>query len=161
MGNQIKAFTVIEVLVAMLLFSILASASMYSYLNVQKYFIAMHHLQQNSEKAWRLNTLLYKDFESSDIIYYEKSKIVLLFHEGKIISYVFGSETTIREGSEMQDTFPIVAHEIKVEFIKNDIPDSKLPLRSFNCRLYWNSLSIDYSLHKDYDAKTIMIKQDE
>lgn len=158
MRNEMRAFTVIEMLVAMLLFSILASASLYSYLNVQKYFIAMHHAQQISEKAWQLNTLLYKDFESSDLIYYDKNKIILLFHESKYVSYLFGHKSTIRESSEMKDTFPIVAYEIKVEFIKSDVPTSKLPLRSFNCKLNLNGLSIDYSLHKEYDAKTTMIK---
>ncbi len=109
--NRIKAFTIAEIIVAMLLTSILILITYKVYNNVQVYVLnTVNDKQKKSELLFR--TVLMNDFNKATMVWSTDSGFVCT-RDSVQVSYCFMDSLIIRK-SFMEDTFRFIIKERKL-----------------------------------------------
>lgn len=91
--QKLKAFTIVEILITMLISVIVISITLYSYRNISYYF---HKYNLNKDYLFDLEVLysdLHLNFQDSKEIWYIDNK--LIFDNLKQTNYIFGENFTI------------------------------------------------------------------
>jgi competence protein ComGF len=118
--KKIKAFTIMELLVTLVLTSIIVSLASSIYLNMQKYF-------SDSEAAYEKNSdinfligLIKNDFENASSVVSSFGLITLISNDSKMLEYNFGDEYIIRKKEYQRDTFYVKTEELDIIRLDNN-----------------------------------------
>ena len=118
MIRKIKAFTILELVVVMILTSIIVGIVYSAYEVVGKQYNSYKKTNTQNRKVALLNMLLNKDFSTSYFIKYGEDKLLFYDQENKMTSYDFGVEQGItRNSNAVTDTFFIPPLNVEMKFL--------------------------------------------
>jgi len=151
MNLKLKAFSVVELLIAMILSSIviLIAYTMYSF-TVQESM----NVKLITGETLKLNTffeILQNDFDRSESITGDKSMINLSSIPNQEISYIFNDKYTVRCVELVCDTFKMTFSTINITYMQETELPEKL-IEGMEMSVANNSGSYDLSFLKSYTA---------
>jgi prepilin-type N-terminal cleavage/methylation domain-containing protein len=154
--RKIRAFTLVEVIVTLVVSGVVVSLAGSSYYVVKKQF---QHFELRNKKVLQvkqLNYLLSKDFKECNKVLKAQNSIEVVYKQRPNVSYSFGGKGIIRNQSSRQDTFyghyTIKSVQLLGEEQRaNNVPIDRLTLR---CKLEGSY----YHIHceKRFSARQLM-----
>jgi len=114
MKNKVKAFTIIEVTISMMIAAIVIGIAYTAYTIINKSYLSYNTKHEEIAVLLRLNELMTKDFDHADIV--EKSDSGLTIKMGiNVINYVLAPNYIVRT-SGIADTFKVKTQQISTSF---------------------------------------------
>lgn len=123
MNLKIRAFTLLEVTIAMLISAICVSICYVVFGIISKSFIDFKNKQQHTYTIQTLKSVLEKDVYKSHLAF-KSSDTLNLISKDINISYFFGDQEIIRFANSKSDTLKINYSALKFEFEGQTIYDS-------------------------------------
>ncbi len=116
MSGKIKAFTIIEVAVTMVLSSIVVGSAIYVFFTFNKVLFATNKNNLIDLELIQLQQILKSDFIKADEINYQYGSIVIKFMNEEKTFYDIEDQVIIREAVNGIDTFNIEVYDIYVYY---------------------------------------------
>lgn len=154
-NGKLNAFTLFEVLIAMVISSLVLLSGFYSYSAIQKAFLNYQEHANTLLENKRLTTWLQHDFSKANKVYGFSDKIICYLSEQEVI-YNIDYSMIIREVNTIKDTFnlsvDIMEYALKQEkkYSDNELIDEL----SFQLQLAKQKQV--YVFTKQYDAATLI-----
>ena len=117
MIRKIKAFTILELVVVMILTSIIVGIVYSAYEVVGNQYNSYRKINTQNKQVALLNMLLNKDFTTSHFIKCGEDKLLFYDKENKITSYDFGEQDITRNNNAFTDTFFIPSLNVEMKFL--------------------------------------------
>ena len=122
--KKLKAFTLMELLIAMIIGGIVVGISYTAYSIIYKQFLNYKSMNGKINEASLLNTLMQHDFSNASFINASGEKeITFTFQPENKIVYRFDQDYIIRQTGETRDTFFVPAENIERRFQNEKISD--------------------------------------
>jgi len=118
--KKIKAFTIIEVLITMVLSGIVVSAAIYVFLTFNSLLSKTGKKNMQNLEIISLHHIMKMDFIKADEIREEYSSIFISFNESEKVYYDFEENYVVRDAIATQDTFKISVNDIKIYFMDEE-----------------------------------------
>ena len=115
--KKIKAFTIIEILITMVLSSIVIGAAIYVFLTFNTLLTKTSKRNMQNLEIISLHHILKKDFIEADEIREEYSSLLIQFNDDKKVYYDFEEDCVIRDAIVSRDTFNIKVNDFKLYFL--------------------------------------------
>jgi hypothetical protein len=157
--NKLKAYTIMEMIVTMLIAGITISMAYSSYKIISGQF---GQYKTNSQRNYDLilfDKLLLKDFINSNQVIRQSNGVKCVYND-KAIEYLFENIYVIRK-SEITDTFKIVISNPKFYFLNEDnfVPEVLIDKVEFDGIIGNDTLPFVYK--KQYGADVLIEKERE
>lgn len=116
--KKIRAFTLIELVIALLLSSFTIGLAITAYLMVSKQFNQFTSQMDQNTVLVQFYNALKQDFERADRIYYNAHALEMKREKDKVLSYHFSSEQIVRQFMSVKDTFSLKSKDITFQTYK-------------------------------------------
>lgn len=113
---MIKAFTLMELLVAMLISSIVISISYISYDIIYKQYFSYKENNQSITQTALINSLINRDIFEAEFMQANDKEIVLTYRNKSALYYIFDTPYLIRKTETSKDTFELDIENIHFKF---------------------------------------------
>src|ERR1035437_4240342 len=157
--QKLKAFTLLELLIAMVISSIVVAFGYSVYSLMYKQYLSYKKTKTEIVKTMQFNTVLTNDFYNSEEITFSENTIVIFKKNNEPLLYTFNDNFILRKTNEITDTFKIATTNIQGKFVfKNESFQSTLIDEfSFDSQL---SGDVQHFLFaKNYSAATLLNKE--
>jgi prepilin-type N-terminal cleavage/methylation domain-containing protein len=158
--HYFKAFTLIELVVAMLISSIVVLTAYETYTITTVQCSDYRKRSTLIGQSYQLNMVLNKDcFDASAIWLNSDSSLIFQSDGSPDITYIFRSNYILRQLTPaVQDTFPFTANGIQVKMEPNNLQNgiSLIDNFSFKIKVFGEYVSI--GLKKEYPADILMME---
>ena len=153
---KIRAFTLIELLICMILSTIIIGMGYAAYSESYKRFLTYSGMKKNIVDAIRVNRVFNNDFTQAELVYYNSGNILLNSKNKPAIEYEFTSSAIIRKVYNQADTFHFAIIRPLAVYVDNDVAAAEgiINAFSFETEIYKQTLPFYYS--KTYSAETII-----
>jgi type II secretory pathway component PulJ len=142
-----KAFTIIEIIVVMIITSVVINSSLLLYSNMSKLQNSSFHKGEEEAALVLLTSVLRKDCHLAEVVRYRNNE--LLFVKGKSsVSYEFLPLQVIRK-AEITDTFPFQTVNLQLAYADS----SHQTVRSISFTLLEKNDSIPFYVYKEYSPE--------
>lgn len=159
--KRLKAFTLMELLVAMLISTIVVGISYQAYHIVYQQYMSYRKNNQLINNVFMLHTALQTDFMNAKFVNKKEDAVVMKDKDGNKIIYFFDQNYILRNVNEMQDTFFVSANDMHLKFISEDQKATEGIIDEF----YFTSLVAGEEEHfhfsKTYAADVLMEAEKE
>jgi len=153
--QKIRAFTLMELLIGMIISSILITFCYSSYTIIYKQFLTYKKIKNELTETIQLNSVLNNDFANSKSMYFNKNSLYMN-RSISPLEYSFSENYILRIEREVIDTFHITAKDITVNYFKES---ANSPLFFVN-ELSFSAMILNekerFNFSKNYSAETIM-----
>ncbi len=119
--KKVSAFTIIEIIVAMLISGIVISASYTIYFNFKVLFIETQLEFEENSRILLLQSLLKRDFREADFIKSRNDELIINFADKEKIYYEIEEDFIVRNNQEIVDTFFIIIDDYYIGKLKNNL----------------------------------------
>jgi prepilin-type N-terminal cleavage/methylation domain-containing protein len=157
--QRVRAFTIIEVTVTMLIAGILIAITYTSYSIIVKSYRSFTAKNEDIVVLVSLDHVLQRDFDRTDMILKETDGITLK-NSDQVIKYTFGPDFIIRIAGKM-DTFKVQTQEVNTSFenipvgeVQADNEQNRLDDLAFT--LVFQNEKIPYHYHKLYSSDNLI-----
>ena len=152
---KLKAFTLMELLIGMIISSIVISFCYMSYSMIYKQYMNYKAVKVELVEALELNSVLNSDISKAEKIVFDNNKLILIKEENKSFEYNFLEKYILRKTGEVVDTFNLIPLNIVSKQIASVSSSSALiEFFSFDANVLGDKEHFQF--FKSYDAKTIM-----
>lgn len=152
---QLKGFTLLEVLIALVLFGMITAFGSSAYLFVSKQFLDYKKSDEIIKTCMTIEALLNKDFSESYSVKSTTDGLTCFYNEKNPVQYKLNELFIIRIQEGQQDTFKIPALDIKMTLNTKPLnSDLLLNQLSFNTKVFEKDLQLNYT--KLYGADLLM-----
>ena len=155
--QKIKAFTLLELLVGMIISSLVIGFCFMSYFIIYKQYLNYRTTKQVISDVVLLNTVICSDFTKSNrITAVNENELILDYENKQVINYHFTPEFIIRKADETTDTFKINSSNCIPVYI-TDMENEKLSLItvfSFDTNVFGEQEHLNFT--KNYGADVII-----
>jgi type II secretory pathway component PulJ len=156
--HKVKAFTIMEITVAMLLAAIVIGITYAAYSIISQSYMAYHNKNEDMEGLVRLDELLRRDFSHADTI----SKVengILCKIDTESISYEFQPDYVVRH-STIIDTFKLKTSGINTLFENQPVAEinsmaEQNRLDELDLTVLFHDEKIPYYYHKQYSSANL------
>jgi hypothetical protein len=153
--NKVRAFTIMEVTIAMLISAIVIGITYTIYTIVTKSYNSFNIKNENVAVVLRLDELLKKDFDHAEFILKTSNGISVQNPSGNI-TYQFDPDFVVRAGL-ITDTFKVKTDSLYTSFENNVIgetgtTDEQNTLDELGFSLILQNEKITYYYHKIYSS---------
>jgi prepilin-type N-terminal cleavage/methylation domain-containing protein len=156
LNHKVRAFSLIEILVVLILSSIVVSIIYMGYYNITTYQANLLRKQQRLENISRLYFLLRKDIGRSEFVFATSdSALGCRLAGGDYISYSFESVIVTRTQNSITDTFFCKTRNQEFFWQTKRIVAFPSKADELNFVLELNE-PVSLSLFKDYDASSLI-----
>lgn len=154
--RKIKAYTILEVTVAMLLSAICITICYTAYTIIGNYYEKFQQKNQKADALTSLKHVMTRDAFKSRLMWRTEDGIALEKEDHTMISYQFGANVILRKFSEQHiDTFKLVCENWESYFEGKYIADEKVIDRLyFEVRLDPHIL-VPLQVNKDYSSENL------
>jgi len=115
MKTKVKAFTILEVTITMLIAAVVISITYTAYEIVSKSFISFKSKNEDMAMVANIDHLLKRDFDRADIILSANTGIELRQQDKPVIYYEFANAYIVRKSGAI-DTFKVTNRDVKMYF---------------------------------------------
>jgi prepilin-type N-terminal cleavage/methylation domain-containing protein len=151
---KIKAFTLMEVTVAMLISAICITVCYTAYSIIANYYSSFQLKNQAADHVLSLKQVMEIDFLKSNCLLKTEDGIELL-QDSTAIQYTFTNSTVLRKlGVLHTDTFKVQYSNLKTYFETNEIVETDT-IDRVNFTVLLNQTSVPIQINKYYSAKDL------
>ena len=115
LGPKVKAFTIMEVMITMVISCFLVMASLKVFLLFEHLVDLKNKQMENAKEVVQLHQTLAGDMDNAILIKAKDREISMLTEGGKYIGYDFEPSYIIRKVNELTDTFKIEISDFKID----------------------------------------------
>lgn len=155
---KIKAFTIIELVVVMILTAIIATIAYLAIQNTQQSYSLFENNTDEALKISRFRTLLQKDFETSQYATFENNQLILTTEKG-IIRYTFQESNINRTIKNVSDNFEINSNNFITSFQKEPTNNGYIDFFQFNIQLFERERTLSFI--KKYSSVNLKIIEEQ
>jgi len=157
--NKIKAFTIMEVTITMMIAAILMGITYTAYSIVSRSYLSFNTKNKDMAELEQLDGLLKKDFDRAEIILKETDGISIK-HTDRTVSYQFNPDYIIRTAG-ITDTFKIKTGEITTSFEGRPVNEANASqeqnrLDQLDLNLLFQNEKIPYHYYKQYSSVNLI-----
>ena len=156
--KKLKAFTVLELLVAMVISSLVISASYFAYDIVYKQFLNFKQVDRNVLDALTLINVLNNDIAGGEYLVKASEGVRIVDFEGVEHDYFFGDDMIVRTVGASTDTFYLGTAELEYHQMIGESVVKGL-LDKFELVIIVNGIENTLSFHKQYGADLLMLSE--
>lgn len=153
--KKVKAFTLMELLIGMIISTIVIGFCYMSYSLIYKQFMTYKAIKIELVEAMELNSVLNNDMGNSELILFDNNELTLV-NEGKdALKYTFNETAVLRTAAAVVDTFKLKPINIVAHYLANENNLSNVVLSfSFDTDVLGEQEHFQFS--KLYDAEMIV-----
>ncbi len=152
--KKLRAFTLMELLVGMIISSIVISFGYAAYTLIYKQFISYRHTKEKVMELAQFDQVLSNDLLRAEVVYFHENALQF-FQKNAIrtLQYNFYDDLILRKENELTDTFKISQAQLKMHFL---LPDKQLFLDqlSFDTDVFGEKEH--FTFDKTYSSETLM-----
>lgn len=154
--KKLKAFTLIELCVAIIISGIVTAAGFGTYAMFSKQFI--EHRKINESVAEKLNayTLLKKDIDKADRIQKKSDSEILLTSKTTEVDYSWNENYLLRKCVEQTDTFYISVKAAQLSFLSKEQNKDNGIVDEIHLSTLYEKQVEDLYFRKQYSAAVLM-----
>lgn len=158
-NHKVKAFTIIEVTITMVIAAILIAITYTSYSIVSKSYLSFNTKNDDMAVLERMDKLLKRDFMRAETIQRDSSGI-LFKNTNSIIQYEFNPDFIIRI-SGRSDTFKVKSDSLNMLFegqpvSETDPSNEQRRLDGLEINVEFQNEKIPYHYHKQYSSSDLI-----
>lgn len=162
MKKRIRAFTIMELTIAMLISAIVIGITYTVYSIVSHSYNSFSGKSEDMALVARLDEWLKKDFDRAEIILKDTAGIVL-HKNGELIKYKFDGDNVVRIGLKT-DSFKIKNDSVSVLFENKIVSESTTSdedkrLDEMDIQLLLQNEKITYHYHKVYSSANLIVRK--
>jgi len=158
--KKLKAFTLLELVIGMIIGSLVTGFCYSAYSIVSRQYISYKKTRKEITAAMDLNTLLSSDFLDAKSIRYTDNMLHIEKGNGSSPDYLFVDSAVIRTFITRSDTFYVKPVDIKSAFFNEENNETTWLINEFS----FNGNVVDESQHfhfyKKYSAETLLTTTD-
>ena len=154
--RKLKAFTLTELLVGMIISAIVIAFGYEAYAMIYKQYLSFKGVKKELVNTVQLNSTMNTDFINATVVHFHDNKLMLDYEARKSIQYEFEDSLVLRTDGEVTDTFKLAAFNIVAQ---PAIYNSEEQATIINGIFYDAKIlgeTEHFSLTKDYSAETLM-----
>jgi prepilin-type N-terminal cleavage/methylation domain-containing protein len=154
--KKIKAFTLIELLIGMIISALVISFAYTAYILMHRQFLKYKDNRKQITDTMTLNTILNNDFSGSQWVYYQEESLVFST-PGNTLEYIFGDSMMVRIAGEVSDTFHLSPQNVLINHIAEPNDNSSLRLvneLSFTANVLGETEPFHFT--KNYSAEAVI-----
>ncbi len=152
MQQKIKAFTLQELLVVMVLSSILLSTLYIGLQMTQQYFIRFSRSGESIEQLQLLQRIMSKDIEQSEWMLSRNHELILI-RQDKNVVYTLGDEIVREQNGVLTDRLPFSAQNARFSFQDKETYSREQSIADVcNFTISYQGEVLTYSFAKQYAA---------
>jgi prepilin-type N-terminal cleavage/methylation domain-containing protein len=158
LNKRIRAFTLIELVVAMLISSIVVIVAFTGYEIIAGQYVDYRKKSDEITKSFLLNSLLAKDFLNSELILLNPNGDILFkFNNAPEVDYQFKEAYIIRIfANSLQDTFFIPSQNIVKRFQGDSLTGNQALIDNLSFSAKVLDEKVYYQFGKEYGAGILM-----
>jgi len=152
---RLKGFTILEILIAMVLFGIITGLGSSAYLFVHKQFLAYKKSDEAIKMSLTLETLMNRDFTECYSVKNTNTGLLCFYVDKNYVAYKLNSEYITRTQENQPDTFKISVSNIQM-YLDNEpiVYNSLINQLSFNTTIAGKDMQLNFT--KRYGADLLM-----
>jgi prepilin-type N-terminal cleavage/methylation domain-containing protein len=159
-GHRIKAFTIMEVTVTMLIAAILMGITYTAFTIINKSYNSFNTKNKDVAELEQLNELLRKDFDRAEFIQKDQNGISFKKADLTLIKYEFNSDFIVRTSSRI-DTFKFKTEELATLFEGQQVnepgaSEEENRLDELDINLLFGNEKIPYHYYKQYSSVNLI-----
>jgi prepilin-type N-terminal cleavage/methylation domain-containing protein len=151
--KKIKAFTLMELIIGMIIGSIVVGFCYTGYRMILKQYLDFKKTKTEIGETMQFNTALRNDFVNAQTISYNENHLVMLNDSSKI-EYEFAETFILRDVKDVSDTFHLKPKEIQPVFLSEINENLIIQGFSFNAEILGEKEIFQYQ--KNYSADFLM-----
>lgn len=154
--QKLRAFTLMELLVGMIISSIVIGFCYMSYSIIYKQYKSYKILKLEIVETIQLNSILNTDFINAETVLFDNDKLILNSANRSQLQYDFNDNYILRKDGEVTDTFKLSATEILPGYLleSEQIPTSIVNNFSFDAKVLGEIEHFRFT--KNYSAETMI-----
>jgi prepilin-type N-terminal cleavage/methylation domain-containing protein len=157
--QKIKAFTLMEMTITMLITAVVIGIAYTSYSIIVKSYLSFHTKNTGLSSMAELDHVLKRDFDRADIICKDSAGIALQ-KDSTTIKYEFYPDFILRKAARI-DTFKVQSQDVNTTFKNvpvNDLQSTaeKNRVDEFGFTLTWQQEKLPYHYYKLYSAENLI-----
>jgi prepilin-type N-terminal cleavage/methylation domain-containing protein len=153
--QKLKAFTLMELLIGMIISAIVISFCYLSYTIIYKQYLSYKSVKKELVEAMELNAVCSRDIANADKVLFEENKLILLQEQHENVEYHFLETIVLRKNQEVIDTFKLAPVNIVPNYLIHSSGASSLLISlSFDAMVFGEQ--DHFQFQKLYDAETIV-----
>ena len=157
--HRLKAFTILEVTITMLIAGVLIGITYTSYSIVFKSYHSFTVKNEDMAVLINLDHLLKRDFEKADTVLKDTSGTVLI-EDNKVIKYVFMPDFVVRTAARI-DTFKVQTQELNTSFESVSIVEFQATaeenrIDGIDFMLIFQNEKLPFHYHKLYSSENLI-----
>ncbi len=115
-SSRLPSFTIMEMLVAMAISSIIIASGAFLYLNFNKYVASSVQKNETENAVILFSKVFQEDVRQAEDIEQFTDELTMKSERKGLVSYVFSDEYIIRQQQEVTDTFSFVVENLVISF---------------------------------------------
>lgn len=151
--KKLRAFTLIELLIGMIISSIVIGFGYAAYSLIYKQYLGYKNVKERLVETAQLNQILSNDLLNAENISFDENTLSLLKKNPNILQYQFLDTLILRKENEVTDTFRISPVNIQTTFL---LRDNKTFLKQFSFDADALGEKEHFTFTKNYSAETLM-----
>lgn len=152
MTGKLKAFTLLELLIGMIISSLVIAFGYGSYELIYKQFLNYKNVKVQLIQAEQLRSTWTTDMQKAKMVSFNENKLNLS-QEDDILEYTFLDSMIIRKDKEVSDTFFVAVQNIKCDFL---FPEERMFVSKFAFTTTILQSNEPFCMEKNYSAEALM-----
>jgi len=157
MAGRIKAFTLQEILIALVIAAIVISAAFYSYGVIQTAYLAYQKTTEQSLEIKTLDVLLKEDFAKADYVIKSSDGIICMINENEV-NYLFKQDYVTRTVSILTEYFKVKPEAVHLFFDKLAVENNNELIDELSYNAIDNDKLFYFHYNKIYGADKLIQK---
>ena len=153
----IKAFTLMELLIGMIISSILIAFSYSAYSIIYNQYLTYRNIKKEVSQTMEFNAVFNTDFQNSEFVTFDGNNLTLVRSNSSSLEYIFQEKFIIRKDNEVKDTFQLNNTDIIVKYPVYKEQSLQI-VNEFSFNSIVNGLPEIFHFLKKYSAQTLMAR---
>ena len=157
MKRKLKAFTLMELLIGMIISSIIIGFSYSGYRIIYSQFLDHKKVKKSILETAAINSILNNDFSNAQLIWTnDENQLDVYYNDKRELHYEFQDEYILRRDNEIIDTFNIGAQNIQKKILFGNDYDYKNLTTEFSFESVILGEKETFHFAKTYSAETLI-----
>jgi len=154
---MIKAFTILELLVVLIISAIVIDLGISVYQIAFKGFSSYRKINKKINEVSLLNSLLYSDVTKSIKIQKASNGVDLINSNDRIVSYLIEENWITRRQDSITDTFYLSIEKVELKFKDEEVNEIEKPIDEIYFETKILKKSELFHFKKEYDNYSLMV----
>ncbi|MBA3971408.1 MAG: prepilin-type N-terminal cleavage/methylation domain-containing protein [Bacteroidetes bacterium] len=119
MRHKLRAFTLMELLVGMVISTILISFCYMGYRIIYEQYLNYRNIKTEVVDAMQFRSVMNNDFQKSNVVFFKDQTLTIVMPKGQLLRYDFSDKFVLRKAGDAIDTFLLKPENIKPGYLSS------------------------------------------